>query len=213
MAKRSTSNLPAVQEERTASFSIPVDPVTGLGLVAVVAFAALIGGPLWAGMAVVVAAIVVNLLVRQQRTLAIAEQRQDVMAHHLLRGATPDDIAELMMASEVGDKSLYDFLEAIKHEYGGESSEGDMRQISPNQVDAVSPGITLTLSHDLGHWFAFLHFKGATGKKYLQGGYAQWKARGKTPQEAVENVIRKAAQGRQQVMIQDYAARMVADAD
>jgi hypothetical protein len=213
MAKRSSSQLPVPASESRQGITLPIDPVTGIGLVAAIAIAGLIGGVLWAALGVAVSAVVVNLLARQAESRAAGRQHQDVMAQHLLRGAMPEDIATLMLAGDVASKNVFEFLEAIKHEYGGESTDGDQRKPGPDQLDAVSPGIQLTLSHDLGVWYALLHFKGATGKRYLQGGYAQWKGRGATPAEAIDNVIRKAAQSRQQVLIQDYAARMVAEAD
>ena len=209
MSKRSQGLVPA----SSTGMHLPIDTVTALGLVGAIAFAGAIGGLLWAGMAFAVAAVVVNLLSRHQRDVAHSFQQQDAMAHHLLRGADPEELAELMIAGEVGEKNLFDFLEAIKHNYGGESTDGDHRKPGTDQLDAVSPGISLTLNHDLGTWYAKLQFTGATGRRYLQGGYAQWKARGKTPHEAVNNVMRKCAQARQQVMIQDYAARMVAEND
>lgn len=191
----------------------PIDGVTTGGLVAAVAFAGLIGGALWAGLAVVVAGIVVNLLWRHAREQAQAHHQQETLAHHLLRGADPEELAELMIAGEVGEKNLFDFLEALKHGYGGESVDGDQRKPGAEQMDAVSPGMAVTLAHDLGHWYAKIQLSGMTAKRYFPSGMAQWKGRGKTPHEAVNNAMRRCAQARQQVMIQEYATRMVSEND
>jgi hypothetical protein len=173
-----------------------------------------IGGPLWLGLAVTVSAVVINLLVRQQSQAASSQQAQDHLAQHMLRGATPEELADLMLASDVAQKNTFDFLQAIKQEYGGESMDHtDHRSVGAEQVDPVSPGITLTVSHDLGLWWAQLKFSGATAKRYYPGGMAVWKARGKTPQEAIDNALRRCAKARQQQMIHEYAARMVAEED
>jgi hypothetical protein len=213
MAKRSSSNLP-VPVSSAGGWELPVDPVTGLGLLAAVGFAGFIGGPMWLGLGVAIAAVVVNLLVRQQHHMAYSQQAQENLAHHMLRGATPEDLADLMLAGEVAEKNTFDFLQAIKQEYGGESVDlTDHRRVGTEQLDPVSPGITLTVSHDLGLWWAQIKFTGATGKRYYPAGMAVWKARGKTPQEAVDAVIKRCAQARQQMMIQEYASRMVAEND
>jgi hypothetical protein len=71
----------------------------------------------------------------------------------------------------------------------------------------------LTLSHDLGIWYAKLVFSGDTGRRFLNGEMTQWRARGRTPDEAVLNVMKKCGQSRQRQAIQDYAHRMVNEAD
>lgn len=213
MAKRSSSNLP-VPVSPQGGWTLPVDPVTGVGLLAAIAFAGVIGGPLWLGLSGAVSLVVVNLLVRQQQVAADSQQAQDHLAQHMLRGATPEELADLMLAADVAQKNTFDFLQAIKQEYGGESMDGtEHRSVGTEQLDPVSPGLTLTVSHDLGLWWAQLKFSGATAKRYYPGGMALWKARGKTPQEAVDNVMRRCAKARQQAMIHDYAARMVAEDD
>lgn len=209
MSRRSTSLVTT----RSGAISLPIDTVTAVGLVAAIAFAGMIGGVLWAGLAVVIAAVVVNLLVRHEREMAMAHYQQETMAHHLLKDADPEELAELMIAGEVGQKNLYEFLEALKHNYGGESVDGDQRKPGADQMDAVSPGMTVTLAHDLGHWYAKIQLSGVTAKRYFPGGMAVWKGRGKTPHDAVNNAMRRCAQARQQVMIQEYAAKMVTETD
>jgi hypothetical protein len=203
--------LPVPVEEGNA-FGLPVDTVTLLSMLGAVVFAALIGGPLWAGLSFMVAIVAVNMIGKQQRNNAAGQLHQDNLIHHMLRQATPEDLAELMLAADVAQKSTYEFLEAIKNQFGGESIDVTThRSIGEQQVDPISPGITLTVSHDMGVWWAKLQFSGATAKRYYPSGHAVWKARGNTPQAAVDSVIKRCAQTRQQAMIQDYAARMVAE--
>lgn len=213
MAKRSSSNLP-VPVSSEGGWTLPVDPVTGVGLLAAIAFAGIIGGPLWLGLSGAVAVVVVNQIVRRQEHVADSQQAQDHLAQHMLRGATPEELADLMLAADVAQKNTFDFLQAIKQEYGGESVEGtEHRSVGVEQLDPLSPGITLSVSHDLGLWWAQLKFSGVTAKRYFPGGMAVWKARGKTPQEAVDNAMRRCAKARQQQMIHEYASRMVAEED
>jgi hypothetical protein len=213
VSRRSSNNLP-VPAEASQAVGLPIDPVTGLGLLGAVAFAALIGGPLWAGLALMMAIVAVNQLIRQRRDQDAGQLHQDALAHHMLRQATPEDLADLMLAADVAQKGTYEFLEAIKHQFGGESVDvSTHRAIGENQLDPLSPGITLTVSHDLDMWWAKLQFSGATAKRYFPSGQAVWKARGKSPQAAVDAAIKRCAQARQQAMIQDYAARMVAEND
>ncbi|MFN3430009.1 MAG: hypothetical protein ACK46X_08650, partial [Candidatus Sericytochromatia bacterium] len=80
MAKRSSSQLPVPVGEARQAITLPIDPVTGVGLVAAIALAGLIGGILWAGLAVAVSAVVVNLMARQAESHAAGRQHQEAMA-------------------------------------------------------------------------------------------------------------------------------------
>lgn len=190
------------------------DPITIAGSFGAVVFAGLLGGPLWAGFTLCVGSVFCYANWQQARQLASHRQHQENMAHFLHGQTTPEDLARLKGEADVADKELYAFLESIKATYGGESTRGSGRLSGEEQLEAVSPGVTLQLAHDLGYWYAKLVFSGDTGRKFLNGEYTQWRARGRTPAEAVENVIKKCGASRQQRMIQEYAAKMVrGDAD
>ena len=185
------------------------DPITVAGSVGAVVFAGLLGGPLWAGFTLCVGSVFCYAHWQQARQLAYHRQHQESLGHFLHGQTTPEDLARLKGEMDVADQELYRFLETIKATYGGESVRGSGRLPGDEQLEAVSPGVSLTLAHDLGFWYAKLVFSGDTGRKFLNGEYTQWRARGRSPAEAVEAVIKKAGASRQQRMIQEYAAKMV----
>lgn len=207
MPKSTRKNLP-VPVSPARSTRVP-DPLTWAGLLAAIVFAGGIGGWLWAGLVGAIALVFVNVARQQQHQLEYTRIQQENLSHFLHAGATPEDLALLKEGSDIGDQGLFDFLAAIKESYGGESVRGSTRLSSDEQTEAVAPGVTLTLSHDLGMWYAKLVFAGDTGRRFMQGEYTQWKGRGRTPQEAIEAVLKRCGASRQQKMIQDYAARMV----
>jgi hypothetical protein len=191
-----------------------LDPLTAVGLVCAVLFAGGIGGWLWAGLLLAVSLVFVNYARHSAIQAANARMQQENVDHFLMQNASPEDIAKLRSGSEIAEKNLVDFLTALKETYGGgESVRGTGRLASDEQTEAVAPGITMTLAHDLGWWYAKLVLSGETGRQFLHGEYTQYKGRGRTPQEAIDAMVRRAGAARQQRMIQEYAARLVADDD
>lgn len=189
------------------------DPMTAGALLLMVACAFGIGGWLWAGMAV--GGSLAFLRWAQQNALKAdtARMQQENLQHFLVQGANPEELAKIRAGGELMSKNLDEFLNALKETYGGESMRGTGRLASEEQTEAVAPGITFTLSHDLGWWYAKLVLSGETSRQFLQGGFTQWKGRGHTPQEAIDAVIKRCGAARQQKMIQEYAAKLVGEDD
>lgn len=192
---------------------VGLDPVLTVGTGGAIAFAAMLGGPLWAGLAACAGGTYLYAHWQQQRVLEHQRQAQENLSHFLHGNGSAEELAKLRGAADVGGDDLYGFLQGVVTTYGGESVRGSTRLPSEDQLEAIAPGITLTLAHDLGIWYAKLAFAGDTGRKFLNGEMTQWKARGRTPDEAVLNVMKKAGLARQRQAIQDYAQRMVADAE
>ncbi len=190
-----------------------VDMVTIFGLAASVGFAGAIGGWMWAGLVGAIAALFVNLMRHRDAELAAARQQQMTLSGFAMQGIGPEELAHFKGSADVAEKNLFDFLTAIKQSCGREWIRGSARLAADDQTEAVAPGITITLSHDLGTWYAKLSLSGDTGRKFLNGEYTQWKGRGSTPQEAIDAVIRRCGASRQQRAIQEYASRMVQDGD
>lgn len=187
------------------------DPVLIAGAVGFAGFAGALGGWLWAGLAGMGAGTFLYAQWQQQRQLDHQRMAQENLTHFLHSASTPEDLATLRGAADLMDKDLYEFLGSIVTTYGGESVRGTGRIPGDEQTEAVAPGIALTLAHDLGFWYAKLQLSGDCGRRFLNGEMTQWKARGRTPAEAVEAVMRKAGASRQRVAIQEYAQRMVQD--
>jgi hypothetical protein len=201
--------MPLPVKSKSSPSSFPIDPLALGGLGAIGLFAGLIGGVAWAGLGVAAGTLFVVGMRRQAVQIEQARIHQENLQFALLQQARPEDIAKLRSLSEVKDESLFEFLEALKKTYSGESVRGSGRLPSEEQTEAVAPGITLTLAHDLGWWYAKLHLAGETGRQFLHGEYTQWKGRGRTPEEAVDAVIKRCGASRQQKLIQEYAARLV----
>lgn len=182
----------------------------GLALSALMLF---FGGPVWGGFTAGVLAMFGYMHVLQMQQLDGQRRAQENLTHFMHSAGTPEDIAQLKGATDVAGLDLYAFLESIKTSYGGESSRGTARLASDDQVDPVSPGVALTLSHDVGFWYAKLVLSGETGRQFLPGGYTQWKGRGKTPNEAIEAVLKKCGASRQKQMIEQYAHRLVSESE
>lgn len=192
---------------------IGLDPVLTAGSVGAIGFAAFLGGPLWAGLVACIGGTALYghwQLLRQQEH---QRQAQDNLSHFLHAAGSPEELAQIRAAADVGSDDLYGFLTGITTAYGGESVRGTARIAGDDQQEAVAPGISLTLAHDLGTWYAKLLLTGDTGRRFLNGEMTMWRARGKSPSEAIENVVRKAGQARQRQAIQDYAHRIVQDAE
>ncbi|MDB5100713.1 MAG: hypothetical protein JWM80_5134 [Cyanobacteria bacterium RYN_339] len=205
----SKRHLPAKPTRRVWS----PDLVTILSMVAGIGLMGAIGGWLVAGLGVVLSVIALNVMRQTAIQSDMNRMQQENLSHMLLSNASPEDMAKLKGLAEVADQSLFEFLNALVHQYGGESVRGSGRMPSEEQTEAVAPGITMSLSHDLGWWYAKLHMHGETGRSFLHGEYTQWKGRGRTPEEAVEAVIKRCGASRQQRMIQEYAAKLVSDND
>ena len=189
------------------------DPVLAGGVAATTLFATLIGGPLWGGFVACVAGLGLYAHAQQLRGLSYNRVQQENLSHFLHGAGLPEDLAKIKGAPDVANQELYTFLEAIKSQYGAESVRGTGRLAGEDQLEAVSPGVTLTLAHDLGYWYAKLVFSGDTGRQFLNGEFTQWRARGRTPAEAVEAVLKRCGASRQQKMIQEYAAKLVKDSE
>lgn len=206
-------NLPVPVAPRASRRAPIVDPLTGLSLLGAICFATAIGGWMWGGLVFALGLVFVNYARHQALQLEHTRMQQENLSHFLLQNATPEDFAKIRAGADLGEKNLIEFLTALKETYGGESVRGSGRLPSDEQTEAVAPGITLTLAHDLGWWYAKLVLAGETGRQFLQGEYTQWKGRGRTPEEAIEAVIKRCGSARQQKMIQDYAAKLVSDAE
>lgn len=189
------------------------DIVTSLGLLVAIAMAGVIGGPLFGVLAAACSVVVVNYMRNQDLKTDLARMQQENLSHMLMSNASPEEIAKLKSLGEVADESLFDFLRNLVAQYGGESVRGSGRLPSEEQTEAVAPGVQITLAHDLGWWYAKLQMHGETGRQFLHGEYTQWKGRGRTPEEAVEAVIKRCGASRQQRMIQEYAAKLVGEND
>lgn len=188
-----------------------LDPLTGAGLLGAICFAGAIGGWMWAGLMATVAVVFVNYARQQAHQQERTRIQQENLSHFLVQGANPEELAKIRGEGEIAERNLMDFLAALKETYGGESVRGTGRLASDEQLEAVAPGITLTLAHDLGWWYAKLVLAGETGRAFLHGEYTQWKGRGRTPQDAVDALIKRVSASRQQRLIQEYAAKLVSD--
>ena len=148
-----------------------LDPVLTAGTAGAIGFAAFLGGPLWAGLAACVGGTYLYAHWQQQRLLEHQRQAQENLTHFLHgSGGGAEDLAKLRGAADVGGDDLYGFLGGIITSYGGESVRGSTRLPSDDQLEAVAPGIQLTLSHDLGVWYAKLVFAGDTGRPSSNAG-------------------------------------------
>jgi hypothetical protein len=189
------------------------DPVTLAGAAGATLFAAGMGGLLAGGFTACLGGMLCYMHWQQQRQLVHNRMQQENLAHFMHGAGTPEEVARLRGELELPGDDLYGFLQGIKDQYGGESVRGTGRLAGDEQLEAVSPGVSLTLAHDLGFWYAKLVFSGDTGRKFLHGEYTQWRARGRTPQEAIENVIKRCGLSRKEKLIQEYAAKMVREGE
>jgi hypothetical protein len=187
------------------------DFTSSLLLLVIVAALGWYGGAILFAAGLAGSALYINFQRQAFRQMEMARLQQENLTHTLLSSASPEELAKLKNLGEVADESLFDFLKNLVAQYGGESVRGTGRLPSEEQTEAVAPGIQITLAHDLGWWYAKLQMHGETGRQFLHGEYTQWKGRGRTPEEAIEAVIKRCGASRQKRMIQDYAAKLVGD--
>jgi hypothetical protein len=141
-----------------------------------------------------------------------AQRRTENALAGLLHG--PGDIDELaaIKAEEWSDLRLFDLLASLKTTCGGESVASPHKTAGENQTVAVAPGISLSLAHDAGYWYAQLTLKGVSARRFLtSGGPTVWQARGATPQEATASLARAMGKSRRAVLVESYAKRILDD--
>jgi uncharacterized protein YidB (DUF937 family) len=177
-----------------------------------VGFAFALGGFLWAGLA---ACVVGGAGVAHQRQMAAieAERKSQQTLGGLLHG--PGDLEGLgeIKAEAWSEKGLYELLAALKEVSGGETVTSGHKVVGVYQTQPVAPGISLSLAHDTGIWYAQLTLKGLAARRFLAGGPTQWQARGETPQEALQGVVQALNKDRRAALVADYAQRVVEGAD
>lgn len=186
------------------------EALVGAGLVGAIGFAGALGGLGWAGLVGGVSIAIVGLAGQQlglSRRLAEQEAAQRLMSH----ADAPEEVAQLRMTGDLGNREFFAFLHALKTTTGGEAFESSHRQTSPDQLEPVRPGIGFSLGHDNGWWYAKLVLSGEAGKRLVHGDFPQWRARGRTPEEAVAELMRQCGKARQQAALQQYVARVVSD--
>lgn len=185
------------------------DPISLAGLGGAMAVGTGVWGLPGLGLSAAAAAAWFGTQSRNERRHRESLAQQERMALQLMRGADPEALAHIMGAGDIAQQGLYQFLEDLKANTGGESTQGTTRLPGEQQMEAVAPGILLNLTHDLGTWYARLDLKGDAAKAFLKGMPCSWRGRGKTPDEAIQAAIAAAGQAHKRQAIAEFAERMV----
>lgn len=145
---------------------------------------------------------------RQMEAIEVQQRAQQSLAGLLHGPGLPEELAGIN-SEAWGDMRFLELLQSLKVTTGGEAVVSGHKVKGEDQQTAVLPGISATLSHDAGVWYAELTLKGVAARRFGAGGPTRWQAQGETPEGATEALAQVIARARRTTLVQGYAERVL----